>query len=128
MKLYWFEFDQNNSGGSFVGPETVWVQAPNADAANDIAEDHGVYFDGCAYDRDCECCGDRWYRVDDSDYDRKEKPQWYYNGWREHPDYTEKGYYDIPGFNPFATEPYTLTVPVGTFGPEAALIVPWARP
>lgn len=58
----WFEFSQNNSGGNFNGPETVYVEATSADHANDIAESHGIYFDGCDSGLDCSCCGDRWYR------------------------------------------------------------------
>lgn len=65
----WFVFNQNNSGGRFhindaegIGPR-VWVQATNPKQANDVAERIGIYFDGCEEDRDCPCCGDRWYRV-----------------------------------------------------------------
>ena len=60
--MKWFEFRQNNSGGSFdesVG-EYVFVQANSAEEANSIAETHGVYFNGCENGSDCECCGDRW--------------------------------------------------------------------
>lgn len=56
--LRWFEYSQNNSGGSFKGPaHTVLVQAPDADRANRIAKDNGLYFDG---DGGCSCCGNRW--------------------------------------------------------------------
>ena len=51
-----------------------WVEADNADEANDIAEEHGVYFDD-DYDIDCECCGARWYPV--SEYDATEQPEVY---------------------------------------------------
>lgn len=64
-----FEFDQNNSGGNFVidderglGP-SVWIEAADADSANAKAENIGIYFDGCQYGRDCDCCGDRWHRA-----------------------------------------------------------------
>lgn len=63
----WFEFRQNNSGGRFDHDSEVgigiyvWVQADNAEHANYRAERIGLYFDGCADGRDCDCCGDRWY-------------------------------------------------------------------
>lgn len=64
----WFEFSQNNSGGSFdieprygIGPR-VWIEAENSDAACDRAENLGIYFNGCDSGQDCPCCGDRWYR------------------------------------------------------------------
>ena len=43
--------------------------AKNPDDANDIAQDNGVYFNGCSKGWDCDCCGDRWYACDDSDGD-----------------------------------------------------------
>lgn len=58
--MKWYHFSQNNSGGEFVGPRHVFVQAPNASVANAMAQDHGVYFDGCETGLDCPCCGDRW--------------------------------------------------------------------
>lgn len=64
MKYY--TFDQNNSGGVFEGPHYVIIQAPSAQVANVLAEDHGVYFDGCESGQDCDCCGDRWYRTNES--------------------------------------------------------------
>lgn len=64
-----YEFTQNNSGGSFVVDEKlchrVIVEAKDEDEACDIAERMGVYFNGCEDGHDCECCGDRWYRPDE---------------------------------------------------------------
>ena len=59
-----YEFYQNNSGGYFDTsmPLCLWVEASSAEEACAIAEENGVYFDGSDYGRDCECCGDRWYR------------------------------------------------------------------
>jgi hypothetical protein len=60
-----YYFDQNNSGGSFhseMGYALI-IEADSANEANDIAESKGVYFDGCANEQDCECCGDRWSRA-----------------------------------------------------------------
>jgi len=71
-----FHFDQNNSGGGYDADENVApivvIEAVDADAANDKAEELGVYFGGVSDGRDCECCGDRWYAVED--YDAKDKP------------------------------------------------------
>jgi hypothetical protein len=61
-----YEFNQNNSGGSFFYDEqagishVVIVEADTAAQANAKAQDIGIYFDG---DGDCPCCGDRWYSV-----------------------------------------------------------------
>ena len=69
-----YTYDQNNSGGSFVVDDrvtyTVIVEADSAEEADRIAEDRGIYFDGCDDGRDCPCCGDRWYRQHDGDGDK----------------------------------------------------------
>lgn len=69
--MKWFEYTQNNSGGSFVEDDKLchrlFIEAKYATEAEFIATGMGVYFNGCEDDRDCSCCGDRWYRVDDSD-------------------------------------------------------------
>lgn len=68
-----YQFRQNNSGGSFHISESegigirVIIEANDADHANARAEEIGLYFDGCENDIDCECCGDRWYRAWDDD-------------------------------------------------------------
>lgn len=63
MKFY--EFTQNNSGGSFhVNDDLtvrVMIEADTAEEANSKAEDLGMYWDGCEKGHDCKCCGDRWY-------------------------------------------------------------------
>jgi hypothetical protein len=56
-------FRQNNSGGQFIGDVVINIEADSAEEANEIALDNGIYFDGVEEDKDCECCGDRWYRV-----------------------------------------------------------------
>lgn len=60
----WYEYSQNNSGGSFQIDDSVSVnvliQATSAKEANNIAEDIGIYFDGISKGYDCSCCGDRW--------------------------------------------------------------------
>jgi len=61
----WFEFDQNNSGGSHNVDDKVchrlFIQAPDYRQAEEKATSMGVYFDGVDAGRDCSCCGDRWY-------------------------------------------------------------------
>lgn len=65
-KTKWYQFDQNNSGGSFEVDEMLchrlFIEAPNLESAIDHAESLGVYFDGVDKGWDCECCGDRWYK------------------------------------------------------------------
>ena len=71
-----YQFKQNNSGGNFVENEKVAqfviIEANDHNHANEIAESIGIYFDGCEKELDCECCGDRWYEVED--YDGSETP------------------------------------------------------
>ena len=58
-----YSYHQNNSGGTFYGP-AIWVivEADTANEADAIAEENGVYFNGCSTGEDCSCCGDRWSR------------------------------------------------------------------
>ena len=64
-----YEYNQNNSGGSFdVDKEVchrVYIEADNKDDAYFIAQSKGIYFDGVSSGRDCGCCGDRWYPQDE---------------------------------------------------------------
>ena len=68
-----FQFNQNNSGGSFDHDESagigyaVIIEAQDSENANEIAERIGLYFDGVSNERDCECCGDRWYLAHEDD-------------------------------------------------------------
>jgi hypothetical protein len=77
-----YSFRQNNSGGFFKELENgmfhLIVEANSAQEANEIAQEQGVYFNGCEDGLDCECCGDRWYTTSEynvvnedelSDYD-----------------------------------------------------------
>ena len=61
MKLKFYKFTQNNSGGSFSVDKNLchrlFIQAFSYEEARDKAESLGVYFDGVG---DCSCCGDRW--------------------------------------------------------------------
>lgn len=63
-----YEYDQNNSGGSFIVNDDVTynviIEADSAKEANAKAEEVGLYFNGIADDGpDCPCCGDRWSRA-----------------------------------------------------------------
>lgn len=66
--MAFYEFIQNNSGGSFDFDEDrgithcVLVEAESVNAAISKAEEIGIYFYGCDAGIDCECCGDRWYK------------------------------------------------------------------
>jgi len=66
----WYEFRQNNSGGSFQMDNDltvhVLIQAASTGEANTKAQDIGIYFDGCSDGLDCDCCGDRWYEAGDA--------------------------------------------------------------
>lgn len=60
-----FQFRQNNSRGTWIGPLWVIVRAKNAEYANFKAQQEaGVYFDGCSTGTDCDCCGDRWHEAE----------------------------------------------------------------
>lgn len=65
-KPKFYEFRQNNSGGSFHVNENVthfvFVEAYNGEDANSRAKQHGIYFNS-SYD--CPCCGPRWESIDD---------------------------------------------------------------
>jgi hypothetical protein len=71
IKLKWFTFRQNNSGGKFIINDNVDVfviiQAHNATEANELAQRVGIYFNGVDDGYDCECCGDRWSTMWDDD-------------------------------------------------------------
>jgi hypothetical protein len=66
-----YEFDQNNSGGSFVVNDKVCRRV-----IIDKAETLGVYFDGWG---DRSCCGNRWHSASDwSLFDQKYVEQGFY--------------------------------------------------
>jgi hypothetical protein len=93
-----YEFNQNNSGGEFVVDGKIchrlFIEANTPEEATAKAVSMGVYFNGVADGRDCDCCGDRWYDCPTAysfphDYGRfstklhdlsKEKMQKFYNG------------------------------------------------
>lgn len=65
METKYYEFDQNNTGGSFTSDDVLChrliIEADTAEEANDKAEQLGCYWDGVYDGMDCNCCGDRWY-------------------------------------------------------------------
>ena len=62
-KMYVFE-QNNNHGWYFEPAQVVLVLAKSAEEANEIATEHGVYFDGIKSGKDCQCCYyDRWERA-----------------------------------------------------------------
>lgn len=72
MESKFYTYSQNNSGGFFQKEENaiaevVVIEAKTASGANLKAKEIGIYFNGCQDGSDCDCCGDRWYEVDDSD-------------------------------------------------------------
>lgn len=58
---YNFTFCQNNSGGYFIGPWAFTVTAKTEKDAFGILKAQPWYSQ-----EHCECCGDRWYSVADS--------------------------------------------------------------
>lgn len=68
--MKWFVFDQNNSGGSFVVNDKVchrlFIEADSFDNAVEKAEELGCYWNGVDEGIDCPCCGDRWYKWEDT--------------------------------------------------------------
>lgn len=66
VKTKFYQFNQNNTGGSFITDENLchrlFIEAKDENEACEIAERLGVYFNGCEEGMDCPCCGDRWYR------------------------------------------------------------------
>jgi len=51
----YFVFEQNNSGGYYVGPETVFIKASTPEMAWEILRKQDWFTT-----EHCECCGVRW--------------------------------------------------------------------
>ena len=68
----YYRYTQINVGGFYEGPQVVIVEAGSIAEAEAAAQGAGVYFDGVAAGRDCECCGDRWTRFPDEFATREE--------------------------------------------------------
>ena len=71
--MNWYNFSQNNSGGSFMVNDKVcnelYIEANTFDEAVLKAESLGCYWDGVANGMDCACCGDRWSKWSDDPVD-----------------------------------------------------------
>lgn len=50
-----YTYRQNNSGGRYVGPLFMIVEADSSMEADFIAEQNGIYFDGVRNGIDCKC-------------------------------------------------------------------------
>jgi hypothetical protein len=63
--LKFYEYSQNNTGGSFVTDDKLchrlFIEANSSTEADEIAEGFGCYWNGVDEGSDCPCCGDRWY-------------------------------------------------------------------
>jgi hypothetical protein len=65
--MTYYNYRQNNSGGSFSDPAlNVVVKANSPAEADAIAITKGIYFDP-EFEIDCDCCGNRWYPATDLD-------------------------------------------------------------
>lgn len=73
-----YTYRQNSSGGSFIVDDNITInviiEADNAEQANKKAKAIGIYFDGCKQEKDCPCCGDRWYRASGDGEENPEIP------------------------------------------------------
>lgn len=56
-----YRYRQNNSGGEYVGPKAVIVEADTPSEADIRATASGFIYLDETYKIDCECCGHRWY-------------------------------------------------------------------
>lgn len=68
--MSFYNFYQNNSGGHLTINDklchNLYIEADTFKEALEKAKSFGVYFNGVANGKDCECCGDRW-----SNYERQ---------------------------------------------------------
>lgn len=89
-----FQFDQNNSGGSFITNDKVchrlFIEADSVEEAVEKAENLGCYWYGIDNGMDCPCCGDRWCNSPwendyPMEYDKKNKIV--FNSAEEHAQY-----------------------------------------
>lgn len=81
--LKWYEFRQNNTGGSFIQDNEVsiyvLIQSTSVEDANRKANDVGIYFGGVEAGWDCDCCGDRWHEA----WDKVEEPFVTYGSYKD---------------------------------------------
>lgn len=85
--MNFYEFNQNNTGGSFVVDDKlchkIIIEANSEKEAIAKAEVLGCYWDGVSEGYDCPCCGDRWYDspsiIELSEYQQKGYPAYQYS-------------------------------------------------
>ena len=75
-----YEFYQNNSGGSFIVNDTlcerVIIEADSEEEAISKGKELGMYWDGVSCGIDCSCCGDRWNTPEEVDLIRYQEEGW----------------------------------------------------
>jgi hypothetical protein len=66
--MNFYQWRQNNTGGSFITDgdlsRFVVIEAEDYAQAEEKALNLGIYYNGVDSERDCACCGDRWYEGD----------------------------------------------------------------
>lgn len=91
----WYEFNQNNSGGSFTVDDQVchvlYIEADSVNEANHKAIDKGVYFNGFENGIDCYCCGDRWDQGEPLEFPLVYSPELSFQNIEELADYLSIG-------------------------------------
>lgn len=75
-----YEFNQNNSGGSFVVNDNlckrVIIEVDSEEEVISKGEELGMYWNGVSCGIDCSCCGDRWDSPERIDLDKYQKEGW----------------------------------------------------
>lgn len=109
METKFYEFSQNNTGGSFVTNDKlchrIFIEATTESEAVQKAEDLGCYWNGVNDGNDCPCCGDRWYASpDEIDLSRWQKDG-YTVGVYDHYKNAEKLWFEKFGQYPRIEEP-----------------------
>jgi len=94
-----YEFSQNNSGGSFVVNKKLthrlFVEADSVEEACVFAKSLGCYWNGVDEGLDCDCCGDRWHKPWDDDgvtYPYEWSKGIVFNSVEEHAQYVANNY------------------------------------
>lgn len=73
-----YPYNQNNSGGHYVGPAAVIVESPTIEASWDTMR---RWIDEHSTHHYCTCCGERWRKPWDDGYDTlAEAAEWIYDG------------------------------------------------
>ena len=56
----YYPYNQNNSGGFYIGPKSVIVEAPTVEASWETME---AWIAEHSSNRYCNCCGKRWRKT-----------------------------------------------------------------